>query len=401
MKRIVLLIGIFLGLCSFNLVARAEQGNISLTVYNQNFGLIRDVRYLDLKERLNTVRFAGIPELIERESVHFRSLTYLGSSWVREQTLEVIISGAERTSVLVWEIVNEKAGRHKVEVTYLTGGLNWSANYIVIVSQDSLNLNSWVTLNNTSGIAYRDATLKLVAGDVRRVRERPRVMRKEMVPVPAIEALQEPEFEERQLFEYHIYTLPRKITLQNNQEKQVLFLTSQDIPFRRVYTFETGARHWWWDRRVEPLRAPVKVTLEFKNDEEFGLGKPLPAGRVQVYKETEAGLEFIGEDSILHTPKSEEVKLYIGNAFDIIGEKKHAEHKEVAPSIFENTYEISLRNHKKEKVTIQVIERLTGDWEIIQANYDYKKKDAFTIEFTVDISPESSRSITYTVRHKE
>jgi len=188
--------------------------------------------------------------------------------------------------------------------------------------------------------------------------------------------------------------------LKDNQEKQILFLTSQDIPFRRVYTFETGAGHWRWDRRVEPLKTPVKVTIEFKNDEESGPGKPLPAGRVKVYKETEAGLAFIGEDSIPHTPKSEEVKLHLGNAFDIIGEKKHTEHKRITRYIFENTYEISLRNHKQEKVAIQVIERLTGDWEIIQADHKYEKKDAFTIEFAVDIPAESSRSITYTVRHR-
>ncbi|MCL0040028.1 transposase [Thermodesulfovibrionales bacterium] len=301
---------------------------------------------------------------------------------------------------LVWEIISEKAGQHKVEATYLTGGLNWKANYLAIIAPEGnfLNLNSWVTVNNTSGVAYSDATLKLIAGEVRRVKERPQVRMKTMMLDVAVPMAT--EFKHQPLFEYHIYTLPRRITLKDDQEKQILFLTSQNIPFRKVYTFETGTGHWRWDRRVGPLKAPVKVTIEFKNDKESGIGMPLPAGRVKVYKDSEGGLEFIGEDSIPHTPKSEEVKLHIGNAFDIIGKKKHTEHKEITRHIFENTYEISLRNHKQEMVTIQVIERLTGDWEIIQADHKYEKKDAFTLKFVVDIPAGSFRSITYTVRHR-
>lgn len=408
-KRIILLVDLFLLLWPLKAGAEAEQGNISLTVYNQNFGLVQDVRYLNLEKGLNLVRFTGVPALIERESVHFRSLTHPGSCWIQGQTFEYDLIGIfqllERhlnkeiqildkenrlysgellshnlqeivlrrkngtivaikrgnissiefpalpdalvtSPTLVWEIISEKAGQHKVEATYLTGGLNWKANYLAIIAPEGnfLNLNSWVTVNNTSGVAYSDATLKLIAGEVRRVKERPQVRMKTMMLDVAVPMAT--EFKHQPLFEYHIYTLPRRITLKDDQEKQILFLTSQNIPFRKVYTFETGAGHWRWDRRVGPLKAPVKVTIEFKNDKESGIGMPLPAGRVKVYKDSEGGLEFIGEDSIPHTPKSEEVKLHIGNAFDIIGKKKHTEHKEITRHIFENTYEISLRNHK-------------------------------------------------------
>ncbi|MBA2124078.1 hypothetical protein B9J78_03985 [bacterium Unc6] len=464
MKRFILLVGIFLGLLLFlGRQIGAEPVDISLTVYNQNFGLVRDVRYLDLEKGLNVVRFSQIPVLIERESIHFRSLTHPGSVWIQEQDFEYdlisvsrllqkylkqeiqildeknrlylgqLLSYSDREIILrrkdgaitvvergnissmefpalpedlvdsptlVWEIVNEKKGQHKAEVSYLTKGLNWTAEYKATISpqEEFLKLDALVTLNNTSGAAYNDAALKLVAGELRREKETPGIIREmAMMKMADMAALQ---FEQQQLFEYHTYTLPHRTTLENNQQKQILFLTSEDIPFEKIYTFETAKEHWRYDHRVESLRTPVEVTLQFKNDEKSRLGKPLPAGKVKVYQETESGLEFIGEDSILHTPESEEVKLYIGNAFDIMGEKKHIEHKKIAHNIFQNTYEISIRNHKKEKVTISVVERLGSDLEIISADHNYKKKDAFTVEFSMDIAPESSCSITYTVRNK-
>ncbi|MDZ7260951.1 MAG: DUF4139 domain-containing protein, partial [candidate division KSB1 bacterium] len=290
---------------------------------------------------------------------------------------------------LVWILKTDKAGEHWTEVSYLTTGINWHAEYVGVSKQNDtvLELGGWVSIDNKSGATYENAKLKLVAGEVHRAEERVPTLPRAKALMMA-EAAGAPQFEEKAFFEYHLYTLQRPATVKDNQIKQISLFPTTETKVKKIFTYD-GARD----------QKDVKVNLEFKNSKEDGLGMPLPKGKIRVYKEDEAdkSLEFIGEDFIDHTPKDEKVRVYLGNAFDVVGERTQKDRKDLSKRSREETWEIKLRNHKETDIEVTVIEHLYGDWEIRRSTHEWKKKDAQTMEFTVPVKKDGETVIEYVV----
>ena len=294
---------------------------------------------------------------------------------------------------LVWKLYAEKEGMHKTKTSYLTKGLSWEASYVADVSADGnrAELTGWVTIKNNSGTGYPDADLKLVAGKLHIVKPAERYYgykyAREAMPTPSAK-----QFAEEALFEYHMYTLERKTDIKNNETKQISLLKATGIPLRKEYVFEDSG--YYWNRKTD---SRVKVIVSFGNSAVNNLGIPLPAGIVRVYKKDSQGkLQFIGEDSIAHTPKNEKVRLFLGYAFDIVAEKKTAYTEKIGDKCRRTTYEVNLRNHKG-KGNITVVQKAYGENEVIKSNYKYKKKDAYTYEFKVSVKADGKATLTYTI----
>ncbi len=304
---------------------------------------------------------------------------------------------------LVWTLNNTGAESHTVEASYLTQGLNWRSDYVVVVNQDDTraDLNGWVTINNNSGTAYRNAQLKLVAGDVNRVRE-DRVMMMKTERAVEAQAAAQPQFQEQAFFEYHLYSLQRPTTMKNNETKQINLLSAADFKVSKELVLN-GQPYYFqgYNNPGEPIREKVGVFVGFKNSKENNLGQPLPAGIVRVYKaDTEGAQQFIGENRIDHTPKDEEVRLKLGDAFDVVAERKQTDYKTIARRVFEYAYEIRIRNHKEEAVTIIVNEPIGGDWEIINSTFPAQKTAAFAARFNVTVAKDGEAVLAYRVRVK-
>ena len=446
-----------------------EQKQVSLTIYNQNLALVRDVRTMKIPEGTGTLRFADIASQIDATSVHFSVLPLSSSCTILEQNFEydlvsseklllkyldkqikvrtkddfqyegalasydgnqlVLVMDREKGPVvmvnrenvknvefpqlpgglitrpsLVWLVRSAKGGDQTAEVSYLTGGMNWRADYVVTVGKDekTISLNGWVTIVNTSGASYEDAGIKLIAGDVNRVAEaggRPQSLMKTAMAMDAVAA---PQFEEKAFFEYHLYTLQRAATLKNNQTKQISLLFAPSIAAEKVYHYDGAVQRWYhYDNWRQPANTKVAVKMEFKNSEKNGLGIPLPQGKIRVYKaDSDGTLQFIGEDSIDHTPKDERLDLLLGNAFDIVGERKITDHKILGTNLFRDSYEITIRNHKSEAVTVKAVERQWGDWKIVQNSMSFEKKDAGTVEFSIPVAKDGEARVTYVAEYK-
>ncbi len=305
---------------------------------------------------------------------------------------------------LVWTLNNTGAESHTVEASYLTTGINWRSDYVVVVNQTDTkaDLNAWVTIDNRSGAVYRNAELKLVAGDVNRVQEggnaRLEMMRKnDMVAAQAA-----PQFQEQAFFEYHLYALQRPTTLKNNETKQISLLSAANFNVRKELVLN-GQQFYYqgYNNPGEPLKEKVGVFIEFKNSKENSLGLPLPAGVVRVYKaDTTGAQQFIGENRIDHTPKDESVRVKLGDAFDIVAERKQTDYKVIARRVFEYAYEIRLRNHKEEAVSVIVNEPIGGDWEMVSSSIPAEKTAAFAARFVVPIPKDGETVLTYRVRVK-
>jgi hypothetical protein len=282
---------------------------------------------------------------------------------------------------------------------------------VVLVNKDdtALDLAGWVTLNNQSGATYEDAKLTLMAGDVRREREENRRYAKDMVmSMPAAPA---PQFEEKSFFEYHMYTMERPTTIRQNETKQLSLLNASGAPVKKEMIYDARGdwfRNWWYPGRTEfdpgagldtSNYHKVNVVLEVKNSEENHMGMPLPKGKVRVYKlDDDGSQQFIGEDSIDHTPRDERIRLYIGDAFDVVGDYKRTDYRKIAKDVIEESFEVSIRNHKKTPVDVKVVEHVWSDWTLTQKSHDFTKKDARTIEFPVSVPADGETKITYTVR---
>jgi hypothetical protein len=299
---------------------------------------------------------------------------------------------------LVWLLENNLSKPQTVETSYLTSGITWKADYVMTLNEDDTksDLSGWVTIDNGSGAAYRDATLKLVAGDVNRVlEEQPRLMmaRKEMTAEAA------PQFKEEGFFEYHIYTLKRPSTIKDNQSKQISLFTSEAIPIKKELLLR-GANHYYFGRNGEVMsNQKVGVFIEIANRKEERLGIPLPKGKVRVYKQdSEGGMQFIGEDAIDHTAKDEKLRIKVGDAFDVVGSRKQTDWKKTASDTYETAFEINIRNHKQEDVLVRVVEPIPGDWQMLSSSLDYTKGDAHTAEFRVPVKKDGETRLTYRVR---
>jgi hypothetical protein len=301
---------------------------------------------------------------------------------------------------LVWLLDNRKAGDQTVEASYLTNQVNWNADYVLTVHSDqkSADLNGWVTVVNQSGASFRNAQLQLVAGELNRVM--PTARPQMMMALKAAPAAPPPQFEQEAISEYHLYTLQRPTNIQNNETKQISLLAAAGAGIEKV--FEVDGQSYYYQNAQspgQPAKEPVKVLIKFKNDEANSLGIPLPAGTVRVYQGDSKGrVQFIGEDRIDHTPKDETVSLHIGNAFDVVAERKQTDFQRLGSRNVEVEYEISLRNHKPDPITVFVNEPIGGDWTMVNSTFRFEKSAAFAARFTVPVAANSEAQLKYRVR---
>lgn len=445
----------------------SDQTSVAVTIYNENLALVKDARNVALDPGLNRLAFRGVSARMRPETALLRSLgdsgkldmleqnfdfdlltpqklleKYVGES-IRiasmnpatgEETIEeavvlstnngVVLRIGDRIETnpggryifdrvpenlrdkptLVIQLENSVTGAQPVELSYLTGGLSWKADYVAELNpaDDRLDLLGWVTLNNVSGATYTNARLQLVAGDVNQVREQLPVMakmaRSEMVMADAGANMQE-----EGLFEYHLYTLNRPTTIADNQTKQVSLLTAANIPVTKQFLLEGSDYYYRSSYGDIGQKIKIGVFVKFRNDEESGLGLPLPKGIVRVYKKDSAGnAQFVGEDRIDHTPKKEDIKLKLGDAFDITASKKQTDFQKRNAfgqynHAFESAYEIELKNAKSEAVTVVVREPVPGDWKMIEESSEHRKVASGTAEWHISIPPESSITHSYRV----
>ena len=448
---------------------------IGLTIYNQNLGLVKDKRTIKINKGIQKVEFIDVAAKIVPTSVHFKSLTDPEKCSVLEQNFEYdlisrdkllqkyigkeieierrigkdgekkeIIKGTLLSTAggltiksddkilvnpsgevalskipeglilkptLSWLLQSEISGENKIEVDYLTEGINWNADYVVVSDNDDKNidLNGWVTIDNKSGATYKDAKLKLIAGDIHRSAPEMLSEADGMYETKAMRSVAVPQFKEKSFFEYHMYTLQRKSTVKNNETKQIEFASAASVPVKKLYIYDGSVQKFYgyqpWSRTDKNYgiqsNKKVYVMLDFKNSKENNLGIPLPKGKIRVYKEdTDKSLEFIGEDSIEHTAKDENIRIYLGDAFDIIGERVQTDFK-CGDKWCDETFKITLRNHKEENIEVTVVEKLYrwSNWKISQKSQDYAKKDSRTIEYKLKVPKNSENIITYVVHY--
>ena len=469
-------------------VPRAAEEGPQITIYNQDFALVRQTRTLRLKEGESETRVAGVTALLEPDSVVLldrqdpKGLRILEQNYegdplsqgfllrqnegkiVMFQTINPATGKKETVSgrvirsgyapqqpdigfppltpivevdgriqfslpgeplfappesdaiiepTLLWRLWSDKAGDRPVEISYLTGGLGWQATYNAVTPEkgDRFDLVGWITLNNHSGVEFKDARVKLMAGEVSKIEpQRARAMLQYAVK----EALAAPApVTEKAFDEYHLYTLPRPTLLRDREVKQVEFCRAADVPAARLYVYD-GAQlgvYGGWDPEMARTRPDygtqsntrVSAMLEFVNNKSAGLGIPLPRGTMKVYRtDSDGARQFVGENVIDHTPAGEKVRLYLGNAFDLVGERRQTSYRvDTSKENADESYEIKVRNHKKEEVEVRVVEHLSrwATWKIGTASDPYDRTDSRTIEFRVKVPPDGEKIVTYQVRY--
>ena len=317
---------------------------------------------------------------------------------------------------LEWQLSTDKPGRFPGELSYVTGGMSWQADYNIVAPEkgDVVDIVGWVTIDNQTGRAFENARIKLMAGDVSKIQPgETRVYA--MKAAMAADAAMPPAVSEKAFDEYHLYTLERSTSLRDRETKQIEFIHAAAVGARQVYVYD-GAKidpnrygGWNWenirnDHSYGTESNPkIWVMREFVNSAANHLGMPLPKGRVRFYRHNDDGqVECTGENMIDHTPKDETVRLYTGNAFDITGERRRTNYTvENAKSAGTETFEIRVRNHKKQPVEVRVVEHLYRgkNWEITAKSDNYNKTDSQTIEFPVSIAPDGEKVITYTAHY--
>lgn len=297
-------------------------------------------------------------------------------------------------------LLESAGGAQTVELSYLSGGLSWKADYVAELDGNGrqLDLNGWVTLTNSSGTAFENAALQLVAGQVNRVRAAPRAY---LAKAEAIAlAAPAPAPREEALLDYHLYSFERPTTLADNQTKQLALLSASRVAVEREYLL-AGADYYYmgrYDVLGEKLKPALFVIFQNRGGQ---LGKPLPAGVVRVYaRDSQGAAQFVGEDRIAHTAKNETVRLRLGEAFDISAERKQTSYKRIAERSAETSYAIVLRNAKPEAVTVKVQETLPGDWEIVQQSQKHVKESSRSAVWNVAVPAEGSVTLEYTARVK-
>jgi hypothetical protein len=490
-------------------VRSSRAGEPALTIYNQNFAVVRDTVPLDLNAGVNQVRFTETTAHVETDSVILRDPSGKTNLQILEQNYrndpvsqELLLSLFEGKSIdflvtepnqpskivsgkvirsgyvshgqaamrrygqayamaqssmaygvggtaqpiievdgklrfslpgqplfppltgdtilkptLDWQIQADRPGKLDAELAYVTGGMTWEADYNVVAPENSdlVDVIGWVTMDNQSGKTFQNAKIKLMAGDVSKIQraEAYDMAANEELAVQArggAAAVTEKAFED-----YHLYTLGRPATLRDRETKQVEFIRAPKVQSQRVYVYDGLKIDWnqWRGYRMENMRnnqdlgtemeTKVAVMREFKNSEANHLGMPLPKGRVRFYKQdADKQLEFTGENTIDHTPKDEMIRIYTGNAFDLVGERRRTNVKVDSNNHWlDESFEIKLRNHKKEPVEIRVVEHLFRwfTWDITQKSDLFTKTNAQVIEFRVPVKPDEEKTVTYTVHY--
>jgi hypothetical protein len=301
---------------------------------------------------------------------------------------------------LLMSLDNSGARKHQIEASYLATNLSWNADYVLTVGRDdkAADLDGWVTLTNNSGTAFNNAQLQLVAGDLNRLPQN--------APLPAAKAemsmsrMATAQFQQENFSEYHLYTLGRKTSVEDKESKQISLLQGSGVPVEKI--FVVNGQNFYYHNRYSPgspQKDPVMVFYKFKNEEKASLGVPLPAGNLRAYqKDSKGGVLFIGEDHIGHTPKDEAVTVHIGNAFDVVAERKQTDYKSIGTSVWEMEFEITLRNHKDTPITVQVNEPIGGDWEMLSSNYKFTKTAAWAAQFNVPVAKDGTSVLNYRIR---
>lgn len=430
----------------------AYADDIAVTIYNSNIGVVSENRQLNFKKGTNQIEIQDVPALIDPASVRFELagnnkiaileqnyafdlvspdqmyLKYIDKeielvteegnvfkgilltagggaitlqedsgrikivqlSKISEVNFPVLPDGLITKPTLFWKYSSDFEGNADGNISYQTSGMNWTAEYVGLLNEDDtkLSLNGWASINNQSGKTYDNATLKLIAGDIHRAQPEIRGGRGYAKTMSLAEADQA-GFEEKSFFEYHMYTLPRKATVANKENKQISLFEPSTATVEKVFLY-----------RPDSNPEKVDVALKFVNSEKTGLGMPLPAGRVRLFKaDTDGSKILLGEDRIKHTPKDEKVTVQVGTAFDITAEYKMLSQNRVSNKVEEQQIEITLNNRKDSPVTVEIEKKLYGYWEITQADFEYEKKDAQTIICKQKIEKSGSKTITFTVRY--
>jgi hypothetical protein len=431
--------------------AAAGSRDVAVTVYNENLGVVKDKRKFSLTSGMSELKFTDVASLIDPTSVHLRplgkaslevisqdyrydlvstdklleryldqpidvstkddqvkrgtlmsydasslviqdpggGLSLLNRAEVRQVGLKELPKGLITRPTLVWKLKSDSGGDQPLEVSYMTGGLDWHAEYVAVLNEagTSLDLQGWASVENRSGATFDDAKIKLVAGSIHRAPApiQPLYRGGADMMVKSANAMVE-----RGFFEYHLYEVPMRATLSNNEVKQLGMLQADGIKCAKKFTYD-GQRD----------AKQVMVSVEFENATASGLGMPLPAGVVRVFqRDKDESLELAGEDRIEHTPKNEKVRVSVGGAFDIAAERKQMDQKQVTPRLIETSFQITLKNHKTEPVEVTIVEHAYGDWEILDPSTPFTKKDATTFEFVAKCDPEKPFVLTYRLRTK-
>jgi hypothetical protein len=438
----------------------ADQKSVSITIYNDNLGLVKDVRAVTLKTGAQSLWFEGVAAQIDPTTVHIRSVDapkdlavieqnfeydlvsperlmqkYIGQTvelvTTREgkddETIRAKLIGTQGGTVyelengkiainppgrvvlpalpaglisepsLVWLLDTNKT-KHTVEASYLTGGIGWRSDYVAVLSSDDskADLSGWVTIDNQSGATYQNALLKLVAGDVHRALPEYDRLVKGAVMADAGLAREE-QFQEEAFFEYHLYTLERPATVKDRQTKQISLLSAEGTTVKK--TFVVQPQYAYWFARVPNVEKPkVGVYVSLDNSKKNGMGMPLPKGIVRVYKkDSKSELQFIGEDRIDHTPEDETIRIKMGDAFDVVAERVQTNFEVLSSGhLYRSSYKVTIRNHKAEDITVQVVELMTGDWTITTSSFPFDKEASHRVRFDLPVKPKGSAELTYT-----
>ncbi len=303
---------------------------------------------------------------------------------------------------LIWTLENGGASRHRVEAKYLASKLSWNADYVLTVARDDKagDIDGWVTLTNGSGTAFRNAKLQLVAGDLNRVRQNiERMLADESRGRRELSAAA--PMAQEAFSEYHLYTLGRKTTINNNETKQVSMLSGTGFPLQKRYVVN-GNQFYYHNGAMPgaPIKDSVEVFYQFKNEEKGGLGMPMPAGTVRVYQsDSNGGVQFVGEDRIMHTPKDETLNLKIGNAFDVVCERNQVDFQKISTNVYEIEYAITLRNRKTTPITVEVNEPIgAATWRMLHATHKWTKTAAFAAQFTVPVNAGAETVLKFRIR---
>ena len=468
------------------LVATAQP---AITVYNENFAVVRDTVKLDLESGPNDVSYSGVTTQLEPESVilydpsgnvEFSVLeqSYRGDPVDRQRLLQLFegqeirflkqvddeeviqngkiirapstvasrnkyggthqkqlepiieIDGELQTQLpgvplfpslgddsvlqptLSWKLFSNTKATFDAQLSYLTYGMSWKADYNLVLPEkgNKVTLTGWVSIENNTGKTFENTKIKLIAGDVNKVEPEVRVrknsdaMEYSLAEMPA----GPPKVEEKKFDEFHMYTLPLETTLRDHETKQVEFIRAEAVQTKKLYVYEGFSANYYGGLNTnrnygQNSQPDIAIYREFENREKDGLGIPLPAGRMRFYRMDDDGqLEFTGENTIDHTPKNETVRVYLGNAFDLIGERTRTDFfKHPSKDRMQETFEIEIRNRSEEAVTVQVVEHLFrwSNWEIQEASHTFEKTDAQTIEFPVNVEPDGIQTVTYTVEY--
>lgn len=442
-----------------------DQQSVAITIYNSNIGLVRETRMINLQQGIQTLKFMDVAAKIDPTTVSLKSLldgmslrileqnyeydlpnqqkllekfvgqkvdlVWLNPESKKEEIVEatllstqggntfqvgdkillghpgrIVLSKIPETvslqPTLLWMLENKLARPQRLEVTYLTSGINWKTDYLAVLnaSDTQIELTGWVTIENRSGATYRNAQLRLVAGEVQRVREER--IAELAVPRTAMAAKEAaPQFKEDPFFEYHLYTLDRGTTLRENETKQMVFFDAHQVPVSKLFILRGQPQFYWSRYEARGQQQKVGVFLELVNRPENHLGMPLPKGTVRVYKEDKDGtLQLAGEDRIDHMARNEKFKVKIGEAFDAVAERIQTEYKQLDSRVYEVAFEVSLRNQSNEDGKVLVEEPIPGDWEMISNTHPYEKLQANLIRFHVPVGKNQEVKVRYKVRFR-